>query len=369
MLEMKMNEDINQAKIIVIGVGGGGNNALNRMIDDGLVGVEFVAVNTDHQALDRSKAEVKIQIGEKLTKGLGAGARPEIGLQAAQESIEELKAIITGNNMVFITAGMGGGTGTGAAPVIAQLAKEMNILTVGVVTKPFEFEGPTRMRNAVAGIEKLTEFVDTLIVIPNQKLLSVIERKTSMRDAFKKADRVLLEGVQGISDLINIPGEVNLDFADIDTVMRGKGVAHIGVGKASGDNKAVEAAHAAIDSPLLETSIKGATHMVINVCGGNDIAMSDLLEVNNYIKTAAGNEIDVIFGQSVNPELEDELIVTVIATCFEGERLNPEAEVQESEQEEAAELEQAPVEEAEKPKKSSIGQIEIPDFLQHRKKL
>lgn len=316
-MEIKMNEKNTSAKIIVIGVGGGGNNAVNRMIEGNLEGVEFVAVNTDAQALQYSKAALKIQIGEKLTRGLGAGAKPEVGLKAAEESKDELAEIIKGSDMIFITAGMGGGTGTGAAPVIAALAKEMNILTVGVVTKPFDFEGKVRMNNAANGINELKKFVDTLIVIPNQKLLSVIDRRTTMRDAFKKADEILQQGVQGVSDLIYTPGVINLDFADVATVMSNKGVAHIGVGMARGENKAEEAARLAISSPLLETTIDGARHMLINISGDMNMSMFDANDAIQLIQEAAGNNANVIYGQSFNDALEDQIIVTVIATGFE----------------------------------------------------
>ncbi len=323
MLEINMNENSNVAKIVVIGVGGGGNNAVNRMIDDEVTGVEFVAVNTDVQALNGSKATNKIQIGEKLTRGLGAGAKPEIGLKAAEESRDELAQLIGGHDMVFVTAGMGGGTGTGAAPVIANIAKEQGILTVGVVTKPFEFEGRGRMQNADQGIRELKKTVDTLIVIPNQKLLSVVDRRTTMRDAFKKADEVLQQGVSGISDLIYTPGIINLDFADVATVMSNKGVAHIGIGRASGDNKAEEAAKLAISSPLLETTIDGAKHMLINISGDMNMSMFDANDAIQLIQEAAGNDANVIYGQSIDETLDDELIVTVIATGFDMQAVEP----------------------------------------------
>ncbi len=312
-----MNEQNTSAKILVVGVGGGGNNAVNRMIEGKLEGVDFVAVNTDAQALQFSKAPVKIQIGEKLTRGLGAGAKPEIGLKAAEESRDDLSQMIKGADMVFITAGMGGGTGTGAAPVIASIAREMEILTVGVVTKPFDFEGRARMNNALIGINELQKYVDTLIVIPNQKLLSVIDRRTTMRDAFRKADEILQQGVQGISDLIYTPGIINLDFADVATVMSDKGVAHIGVGSATGDTKAEEAARLAISSPLLETTIDGARHMLINISGDSNMSMFDANDAIQLIQEAAGNNANVIYGQSIDDSLEDQIIVTVIATGFE----------------------------------------------------
>lgn len=323
MLEINMNDNSNVAKIVVIGVGGGGNNAVNRMIDDEVTGVEFVAVNTDVQALNGSRATNKIQIGEKLTRGLGAGAKPEIGLKAAEESRDELAQLVAGHDMVFVTAGMGGGTGTGAAPVIAGIAKEEGILTVGVVTKPFEFEGRGRMQNAEQGIRELKKAVDTLIVIPNQKLLSVVDRRTTMRDAFKKADEVLQQGVSGISDLIYTPGIINLDFADVATVMSDKGVAHIGIGRASGENKAEEAARLAISSPLLETTIDGAKHMLINISGDMNMSMFDANDAIQLIQEAAGNDANVIYGQSIDDSLEDELIVTVIATGFDVNAVEP----------------------------------------------
>ena len=323
MLEINMSDRSNIAKIVVIGVGGGGNNAVNRMVEDAVTGVEFVAVNTDVQALNGSKAKNKVQIGEKLTRGLGAGAKPEIGLKAAEESHDELAQIIKGYDMVFITAGMGGGTGTGAAPVIANIAKQQGILTVGVVTKPFEFEGRGRMQNADQGIIELKKNVDTLIVIPNQKLLSVVDRRTTMRDAFKKADEVLQQGVQGISDLIYTPGIINLDFADVATVMSDKGVAHIGIGRAKGDNKAEEAARLAISSPLLETTIDGAKHMLINISGDLNMSMFDANDAIQLIQEAAGYDANVIYGQSIDENLDDELIVTVIATGFEPKVVDP----------------------------------------------
>lgn len=275
MLEIMSNEAESSAKIIVIGVGGAGNNAVNRMVEEAIGGVEFVGVNTDKQALTLCKAPTVLQIGEKITKGLGAGAQPEVGQKAAEESIEEVKQIIEGADMVFVTCGMGGGTGTGAAPVIAAAAKEMGILTVGVVTKPFRFEAKTRMNNALAGIENLKKAVDTLIVIPNDKLLEIVDRRTTMPEALRKADEVLQQAVQGITDLINLPALINLDFADVQTVMTDKGIAHIGIGEARGDDKAMEAVQQAVSSPLLETTIKGATHVIINISG--DISLMDAM--------------------------------------------------------------------------------------------
>ena len=275
------NETESAAKIIVIGVGGAGNNAVNRMVDETIGGVEFVGINTDKQALQLCKAPTTIQIGEKLTKGLGAGAKPEVGEQAAQESTEDIKQVMQGADMVFVTCGMGGGTGTGAAPVVAGLAKDMGILTVGVVTKPFRFEAKTRMSNALAGIERLKANVDTLIVIPNDKLLEIVDRRTTMPEALKKADEVLQQAVQGITDLINMPALINLDFADVQTVMTNKGIAHIGIGQAKGDDKAMEAVKQAVSSPLLETTIEGATDVIINISG--DISLMDANDAASYV--------------------------------------------------------------------------------------
>ena len=312
MLELMSNEALSGARIIVVGVGGAGNNAVNRMISDEVCGVEFVGVNTDKQALQLCKAPHIIQIGEKLTKGLGAGARPEIGEKAAEENLEEIKSILEGADMVFVTCGMGGGTGTGAAPVIARVAKEQGILTVGVVTKPFRFEARTRMNNALAGIEKLSENVDTLIVIPNDKLLDIVDRRTTMPEALKKADEVLQQGVQGITDLINKPAIINLDFADVRTVMREKGVAHIGIGSGSGDTKAADAVRMAVDSPLLETTINGATDIIINVSG--DITLADAADAADYVGELCGDDVNVIFGAMYDETAKDTCTVTVIAT-------------------------------------------------------
>lgn len=312
MLEIKTNEVEAAAKIIVIGVGGGGNNAVNRMIDDQIEGVEFIAINTDKQALQFSKAQTLIQIGDKIAKGLGAGSKPEIGEKAAQESEEEIAAAIKGADMVFVTCGMGGGTGTGATPIVARIAKEQGALTVGVVTKPFRFEGKTRMNNALAGIEKLKENVDTLIVIPNDKLLEVVDRRTTMPEALKKADEVLQQGIQGITDLINVPALINLDFADVQTVMIDKGIAHIGIGVGRGDNKALEAAQQAVSSPLLETTIAGASHVLINISG--DIGLFDANDAAEYIRELAGEEANIIFGAKYDDTKADEVVITVIAT-------------------------------------------------------
>ena len=306
MLEIIQNESNLSAKIIVIGVGGAGNNAVNRMIDESITGVEFIGINTDSQALQLCKAPTAIQIGEKLTKGLGAGAQPEIGEKGA--------------DMVFVTCGMGGGTGTGAAPVVAKIAKQMGILTVGVVTKPFRFEARTRMTNAEAGIEKLKESVDTLIVIPNDKLLEIVDRRTTMPEALKKADEVLQQAVQGITDLINVPGLINLDFADVKTVMVDKGIAHIGIGAATGDDKAIEAVKQAVASPLLETTIEGASHVIINISG--DIGLVEANDAASYIQELAGDNANIIFGAVYDESATDSCTITVIATGIEGLNVN-----------------------------------------------
>lgn len=307
-----INESDSSARIIVIGVGGAGNNAVNRMIDENISGVEFIGINTDSQALQFCKAPTAIQIGEKLTKGLGAGAQPEIGEKAAEENVEELTEAIKGADMVFVTCGMGGGTGTGAAPVVAKISKQMGILTVGVVTKPFRFEARTRMTNAESGIEKLKENVDTLIVIPNDKLLQIVDRRTTMPDALKKADEVLQQAVQGITDLINVPGLINLDFADVKTVMSDKGIAHIGIGQGRGDDKALEAVKQAVASPLLETTIAGASHVIINVSG--DITLMDASDAAEFVQDLAGEEANIIFGAMYDDSRADEATITVIAT-------------------------------------------------------
>ena len=312
MLEIKINEAENSAKIIVIGVGGAGNNAVNRMVDENIAGVEFIGINTDKQALQFCKAPTAMQIGEKLTKGLGAGAKPEVGQKAAEESSEEIAQAIKGADMVFVTCGMGGGTGTGAAPVIAKIAKDMGILTVGVVTKPFRFEAKARMSNALSGIENLKASVDTLIVIPNDKLLEIVDRRTTMPDALKKADEVLQQAVQGITDLINVPGLINLDFADVQTVMTDKGIAHIGIGHAKGDDKAVEAVKQAVASPLLETTIEGATHVIINISG--DISLIEANEAASYVQELAGDDANIIFGAMYDDSVTDTAKITVIAT-------------------------------------------------------
>ena len=315
LLEIKTSDASSGAKILVVGVGGAGNNAVNRMIDESISGVDFIGVNTDKQALSLCKAPKLLQIGEKLTKGLGAGAKPEIGEKAAEESYDELLNALQNYNMVFVTCGMGGGTGTGAAPVVAKIAKDLGILTVGVVTKPFRFEARARMTNALAGIEKLKGNVDTLIVIPNDKLLEIVDRRTTMPEALKKADEVLQQAVQGITDLINVPAVINLDFADVQTVMRGKGIAHIGIGSGKGDDKAIEAIKMAVESPLLETTIKGATDVIINVSG--DISMYDADDAANYVQQIAGEDINIIFGAMYDDSQPDTCKITVIATGLE----------------------------------------------------
>lgn len=305
------------ATIKVIGVGGAGNNAVNRMIEEGIKGVDFIAVNTDRQALTKSKAGTKIQIGEKITRGLGAGANPDIGAQSAEENKSEIAETLRGADMVFVTAGMGGGTGTGAAPIVAQAAKEMGILTIGVVTKPFTFEGKKRLSQAERGIESLKGKVDSLVVIPNDKLLQVIDRKTSINEAFRMADDILRQGVQGISDLIAVTGTVNLDFADVKTIMLNTGMAHMGIGRASGENRAEDAAKQAVQSPLLETSIEGARGVIINITGGEDLGLHEVNTAAELVQRSVDPEANIIFGTVTDPEMGDEIQITVIATGFE----------------------------------------------------
>ena len=313
MLEIKSSGENMPAKILVIGVGGAGNNAVNRMIDENIEGVDLIGINTDKQALALCKAPTKIQIGEKLTKGLGAGAKPEIGASAVEENREELTELIKDADMIFVTCGMGGGTGTGAAPLVAEMAKKLGILTVGVVTKPFSFEGKPRMNNAKSGIEKLKENVDTLIIIPNDKLLQICDKRTTIPDALKKADEVLQQGVQGITDLIYKPGLINLDFADIQTVMRDKGIAHIGIGTGSGENKAVDAIKKAVESPLLETNVSGASDIIVNFSG--DIGIVETAEAVNYLSEIAGDNVNIIFGTVDGSNVSaDEVGITIIAT-------------------------------------------------------
>jgi cell division protein FtsZ len=321
LLEIKTSEAESAAKIIVVGVGGAGNNAVNRMVEEKIDGVDFIGINTDKQALQLCKAAKLLQIGEKLTKGLGAGAKPEIGEKAAEESSEEIAASLKGADMVFVTCGMGGGTGTGAAPIVARMAKDMGILTVGVVTKPFRFEAKARMVNALNGIERIKEHVDTLIVIPNDKLLEIVDRRTTMPEALKKADEILQQAVQGITDLINVPAIINLDFADVQTVMKDKGIAHIGIGNGKGDDKAMEAVKMAVSSPLLETTISGATHVIINVSG--DITLADANDAASFVQELAGPEVNIIFGAMYDASKTDTCTITVIATGLEDVRNTP----------------------------------------------
>ncbi|WP_169907868.1 cell division protein FtsZ [Priestia abyssalis] len=315
MLEFDTNID-QFATIKVIGVGGGGNNAVNRMIDEGVEGVEFIAINTDAQALNQSKAEITMQIGASLTRGLGAGANPEIGKRAVEESRLQIQEVLQGADMVFVTAGMGGGTGTGAAPAIAEIARNLGALTIGVVTRPFKFEGYKRAENAASGINAMREAVDTLIIIPNDRLLEIVDKKTPMLEAFREADNVLRQGVQGISDLIAVPGLINLDFADVKTVMSHKGTALMGVGVANGKGCAAEAAQKAINSPLLETSINGAQGVIMNITGGRNLSLFEVQEAADIVASASHEELNMIFGSVINENLTEEIIVTVIATGF-----------------------------------------------------
>ncbi|MBR6399244.1 MAG: cell division protein FtsZ [Lachnospiraceae bacterium] len=324
MLEITTNESEAAARIIVVGVCGGGNNAVNRMVDETIGGVEFVGANTDKQALSICKAPTVVQIGEKVTKGLGAGGRPEVGEQAAMESEDEIRDLLEGADMVFVTCGMGGGTGTGAAPVVARIAKDLGCLTVGVVTKPFRFEAKKRMDNALTGIEKLKDNVDTLIVIPNDKLLEIVDRRTTMPEALKKADEVLQQAVQGITDLINQPALINLDFADVQTVMTDAGIAHIGIGESRGDNKALEAVQQAVESPLLETSIQGAEKVIINIRG--DISLMDANDAASYVQDITGDDANIIFGAMYDDSVADACTITVIATGLTDTNARPKKE-------------------------------------------
>ena len=314
MYEMKMDQI---AKIKVIGVGGGGCNAVNRMIESGVQGVEFIVANTDLQVLNVSKAETKLQIGKSITNGLGAGANPDVGREAALESKKEIEEALSGADMVFVTCGMGGGTGTGAAPIVAEIAQDLGALTVGIVTKPFRFEGKKRMDHAEIGIEELRHHVDTIIVIPNDRLRDIIDRTTPMMEAFKEVDNVLRRGVQSISDLIAVSGLVNLDFADVKTIMSKRGNAIIGIGIGVGENRAVEAAKQAVSSPLLETTIDGATDAIINISGGNSLTLFEAEDAAEVVRSTSNNDINTIFGAVINENLNDEVIVTVIATGFE----------------------------------------------------
>jgi cell division protein FtsZ len=322
MLMFEFNEHQN-ANIKVIGVGGGGNNAVNRMIEDGVEGVEFIAVNTDAQALKQSRAEIVMQIGTELTRGLGAGANPEVGRKAVMESKKQLEELIKGADMVFVTAGMGGGTGTGAAPAIAEIARAQGALTIGVVTRPFKFEGRKRAANAASGIDFMKKAVDTLIIIPNDRLLEIVDKKTPMVEAFREADNVLRQGVQGISDLIALPGLINLDFADVKTIMSNQGTALMGIGVAKGKNRAVDAAKAAISSPLLETSINGAQGVLMNITGGSNLSLFEVQEAASIVASASDDELNMIFGSVINENLNDQILVTVIATGFKEQEIPP----------------------------------------------
>lgn len=358
---LEFDVDVNSvAQIKVVGVGGAGNNAINRMISAGLKGVEFYAINTDKQALYMSLAPNKIQIGEKLTKGLGAGANPEIGKRAAEESYEEIKKMLDGADMVFVTAGMGGGTGTGAAPIVAQIAKELGILTVGVVTKPFGFEGKVRKMQAEKGLADMKEKVDTLVTIPNDRLLQIVDKKASIMEAFRIADDVLRQGVQGISDLIAVPGLVNLDFADVKTIMLSKGFAHMGIGKASGENRGSEAVKQAIHSPLLETSIEGAKSVLLNITGGVDLGIFEVNEAAELVFQSADPDANIIFGAVIDENMQDEIRITVIATGFEESTGRP--------LERKIEVTGLPEEKRDGQKASNYGNedIDIPTFLRNR---
>lgn len=316
-------------KIKVLGVGGGGNNAVNRMIDANVASAEFVAINTDKQALLISKANKRLQIGERLTGGKGAGGIPEVGRKSAEESKTSITEVLKGADLVFITAGMGGGTGTGAAPVIAQIAKELGILTVGIVTKPFAFENRKRMENAEKGISELKKYVDTIVIIPNERLATILPEKITLVDAFRYADDVLRQGIQGISDLIVFPGMINLDFADIETVMKNRGLAHMGIGRGKGENKTLEAVRQAVASPLIETTIEGATGVVLNIKGGSDITLREVTEAANMVKEVIDPSCNLIFGSSIDPEMHDEVEITIIATGFKGKDDEEEDEKQE----------------------------------------
>ena len=371
------------ANIKVIGVGGGGNNAVNRMIEHGVQGVDFIAVNTDAQALNLSKAEYKLQIGGKLTRGLGAGANPEVGKKAAEESREQIEEVLRGADMVFVTAGMGGGTGTGAAPVIASIARDLGALTVGVVTRPFSFEGRKRQTQAISGIAAMKEAVDTLIVIPNDKLLQIVDKSTPMLEAFREADNVLRQGVQGISDLIATPGLINLDFADVKTIMSDKGSALMGIGIATGENRATEAAKKAISSPLLETSIDGAKGVIMNITGGSNLSLFEVQEAADIVASASDEEVNMIFGSVINENLNDEIIVTVIATGFSDDIINqrvqnsrpamgnrvaqtqaPQPTIRERVQEQP--VQQEPVRQTQNNSYQQDDMLDIPTFLRNR---
>jgi cell division protein FtsZ len=371
--------DIDQvARIKVIGVGGGGNNAVNRMIEDGVQGVEFIAVNTDAQALKLSKAEIKMQIGATLTRGLGAGANPEVGRNAVEESRKQIQEVLKGADMVFVTAGMGGGTGTGAAPAIAQISRELGALTIGVVTRPFGFEGRKRATNAAAGIDLMREAVDTLIIVPNDRLLQIVDKKTPMIQAFREADNVLRQGVQGISDLIAVPGLINLDFADVKTIMSNQGTALMGIGLAKGKDRAVEAAKKAISSPLLETSIDGAQGVLMNITGGSNLSLYEVQEAADIVSSAADKELNMIFGSIINENYKDEIMITVIATGFSETLLSsgkstsgPSRDVNSRPQSQGfsrreQSVQEVPAQSHEKPRQQSEDALDIPTFLRNR---
>ena len=362
MLEFDMDQD-EFAKIKVVGVGGGGNNAVNRMISAGVKGVEFLVFNTDKQALKNSLAETKIQLGEKITKGLGAGANPEVGEQAAEESIDEIREALEGADMVFITAGMGGGTGTGAAPVIADVAKELGLLTVGVVTKPFTFEGRKRAKSAEIGINSLKGKVDTLVIIPNDRLLSISDKKTSFSQAFEMADDILKQGIQGISDLISVPNLINLDFADVKTIMYDKGIAHMGIGRASGDERATEAAKLAINSPLLETSIEGAKSVLLNITAGSDLGIFEVNEAADLIRDCVSEDANIIFGAGIDESLKDEVKITVIATEFDQYK-----DEKKDKKEKKVEMPGTPIGTIGGDDEEDNGELKIPSFLRINRK-
>lgn len=355
----------NKANIKVVGVGGAGSNAVNRMIAAGLNGVEFWSCNTDHQALDLASAKNRLQIGTKLTRGLGAGGNPSVGQKAAEESREEIAQAIEGSDMVFIAAGMGGGTGTGAAPIVAEVAKELGALTVGVVTRPFMFEGRRRSSQAEAGINEIKSRVDTLIVIPNQRLLEVVDHRASMQEAFNEADKVLMQGVQGISDIITVPGLINVDFADVKAVMQTAGSALMGVGRATGEGRAVEAAQNAINSPLLETSIDGASGVIFSVTGGPDLTLHEVQEAANVIYSSVSDDANIIFGAVLDDRLHGEVLITVIATGFD---MQGQQQQQAGRQTVSAPVNNKQANQNQEFKKIASDILDIPDFLRARQK-
>ena len=380
MLDFDTNFD-QFATIKVIGIGGGGNNAVNRMIEAGVEGVEFIAVNTDAQALNQSKAEITMQIGGALTRGLGAGANPEIGKRAVEESKQQIEEVLAGADMVFVTAGMGGGTGTGAAPAIAKIARQLGALTIGVVTRPFKFEGRKRALNAEVGINAMQQAVDTLIIIPNDRLLEIVDKKTPMVEAFREADNVLRQGVQGISDLIAVPGLINLDFADVKTVMSHKGTALMGIGIAKGKNRAAEAAQKALNSPLLETSINGAHGVIMNITGGLNLSLYEVQEAADIVASASHEELNMIFGSVINENLKEEMIVTIIATGFteqestglqdspQSSAENMSSPYQRERPKQPYPIKQGePVHDDHRHSGNSTESLEIPTFLRNRKK-